>query len=158
LELPHPAGSAGLETLVIIERYNYTGGGDPYLESTLFELGRHLFISSERDNCLSTRLAGKWSQTLTAVWCTDCDSNINFQMNHWFADKTGLGYLKLHVEYLGPTRDRDCSTLICWSRLGHTRRNEHLQSYQNEGYPSMGKLPCTCSLDDTARLRQLRLF
>ena len=95
LELPDTAGSAGLETSVIISRYNYTGIGDPYLESTLFELGRHLFVSSERDNSLPTNLAGRWSQTLTAAWGADYHSNINFQMNHWSADQTGLGDLQV---------------------------------------------------------------
>jgi alpha-L-fucosidase 2 len=95
LELPDTAGSQGLETSVLLDRYNSAGDGDPYLESTLFELGRHLFISAGRDNSLPPNLAGRWSETLEAAWSADYHSNINFQMNHWGADQTGLGDLQV---------------------------------------------------------------
>ncbi len=49
-ERPDPAGSAGLETSITIRRFNYTAAGDAYLESLLFAYGRHLFISSSREN------------------------------------------------------------------------------------------------------------
>ncbi|KFY20092.1 hypothetical protein V491_03997 [Pseudogymnoascus sp. VKM F-3775] len=94
LELPESVGSFGLETSVLISQYNSSGLGDPYLESTIFELGRHLFISSSRDNSLPTNLAGRWSETLEAAWSADYHANINFQMNHWGADQTGLGRLQ----------------------------------------------------------------
>jgi alpha-L-fucosidase 2 len=90
LELPDIAGSFGLETSVIIDRYNASGPGDPYLESTLFALGRHLSISSARDNSLPPTLAGRWSETIEAAWGADYHANINFQMNHWGVDQTGL--------------------------------------------------------------------
>lgn len=93
LELPDTARSFRLETSVLIDRYNSSGPGDPYLESTLFSLGRHLFISSSRDNSLPTNLAGRWSETIRAAWSADYHSNINFQMNHWGVDETGLGGL-----------------------------------------------------------------
>lgn len=95
LSLPDTAGSTGLETSVIIDRYNSSGPGDPYLESALFEFGRHLFISSTRDNSLPPNLQGKWSPTITAAWSADYHSNINFQMNHWGVDQTGLGALQV---------------------------------------------------------------
>lgn len=95
INLPDPAGSAGLETSAIIDRYNSSGPGDPYLESTLFEFGRHLFISSTRDNSLPPNLQGKWSQLITASWGADYHSNINLQMNHWGVDQTGLGDLQV---------------------------------------------------------------
>lgn len=95
LELPDMAGSSGLETSVIIGRYNASGPGDPYLESTLFALGRHLFISSARDNSLPPNLAGRWSETIDAAWGADYHANINFQMNHWGVDQTGLGDLQV---------------------------------------------------------------
>ncbi|KFY14695.1 hypothetical protein V492_02453 [Pseudogymnoascus sp. VKM F-4246] len=94
LELPDPTGSTGLETSVLINQYNSSGLGDPYLESTIFEVGRHLFISSSRDNSLPTNLAGRWSETITAAWSADYHANINFQMNHWGVDQTGLGHLQ----------------------------------------------------------------
>ena len=97
LDLPDTAGSSGLETSVLINQYNSSGEGDPYLESTIFSLGRHLFISSSRDNSLPTNLAGKWSETIEAAWGADYHSNINFQMNHWGVDQTGLGSLQAAV-------------------------------------------------------------
>jgi len=98
LELPDTAESAGLETSIIIDRYS-NNTGDPHLESTLFSLSQHLFISSQRPDSLPTNLAGRWSQTLTAAWSADYHSNINFQMNHWGISQIGLGPL------LSPTFD-----------------------------------------------------
>jgi len=95
LELPDTAGSSGLQTSVLINRYKSSGPGDPYLESTLFSLGRHLFISSSRANSLPPNLAGRWSETISAAWGADYHANINFQMNHWGVDETGLGDLQL---------------------------------------------------------------
>jgi alpha-L-fucosidase 2 len=95
LSLPDTASSAGLETSAIISRYSSAGAGDPYLESTLFALGRHMFISSSRANSLPPNLAGRWSETLSASWGADYHADINFQMNHWSADQTGLGDLQV---------------------------------------------------------------
>jgi alpha-L-fucosidase 2 len=97
LDLPDTAGSAGLETSVIIDRYAANGTGDPYLESTLFALGRHLFISSERPNSLPANLQGRWSQDITGPWGCDYHANINFQMNYWGVDMTGLGDLQVAI-------------------------------------------------------------
>jgi alpha-L-fucosidase 2 len=94
LDLPDTAGSSGLETSVILGRYTSNGTGDPYLESLLFQLGRHLFISSSRENSLPTNLAGRWSETIGAAWSADYHTDINFEMNHWGVDQTGLGELQ----------------------------------------------------------------
>jgi alpha-L-fucosidase 2 len=64
LELPNPVESAGLETSVIISRYNYTAAGDPYLESLLFAHSSHLFISSSRENSLPPNPQGRWTSQL----------------------------------------------------------------------------------------------
>lgn len=95
LNLPDTARSVGIETSILINQYTSSGAGDPYLESTLFELGRHLFISSGRENSLPPNLAGRWSETIGAAWSADYHSNINFQMNQWGADETGLGDLQV---------------------------------------------------------------
>ena len=98
LNLPDYASSAGVETSILIDKYNSTGPtkiSDPYLESTLFDLGRHLFISAQRDNSLPANLAGRWSETLKAAWSADYHADINMQMNHWGADQTGLGALQV---------------------------------------------------------------
>ncbi|KAF8854293.1 glycoside hydrolase family 95 protein-like protein [Acephala macrosclerotiorum] len=95
LDLPDITGSADLELSEMLDRYAKNDTSDPYLESLVFSLGRHLFISSERENSLPTNLAGRWSETLTAAWSADYHSNINFQMNHWGVDQTGLGNLQV---------------------------------------------------------------
>jgi alpha-L-fucosidase 2 len=95
LELPDPAGSAGLETSFIISRYNYRGAGDPYLESLLFAYARHLFISSSRGNFLPPNLQGRWTSELGVAWSADYHADINFQMNLWGIDQTGLGGLQV---------------------------------------------------------------
>ncbi|TVY84088.1 putative alpha-fucosidase A, partial [Lachnellula suecica] len=94
LDLPDTAGSSSLETSVILARYNASSPGDPFLESLLFQLGRHLFISSSRPNSLPPNLAGRWSETVGAAWSGDYHANINIQMNHWGVDATGLGALQ----------------------------------------------------------------
>lgn len=93
--MPDLTNSAGIETSILIDSYIANGTGDPYLESTLFAYGRHLFISSSRDNSLPPNLQGRWSYGLEAAWSGDYHANINLQMNHWGVDETGLGSLQV---------------------------------------------------------------
>lgn len=93
LDLPDTANSAGIETSDLIGRYTINGS-DPYLESLQFDYGRHLFISSSRNNSLPPNLQGKWAYALSNAWGADYHSNINLQMNHWGVDQTGLGDLQ----------------------------------------------------------------
>ncbi|KAK3322900.1 Six-hairpin glycosidase-like protein [Apodospora peruviana] len=92
LELSDVAKSAGVETSTLISRYNSAdpSGGDPYLESLLFDYSRHLLISSSRPNSLPANLQGRWSEELGPAWSADYHTNINLQMNYWAADQTGL--------------------------------------------------------------------
>ena len=94
LELPDPTNSAGMETSELLARYanpNGTHAGDPYLESLMFDYGRHLFICSGRENSLPPNLQGKWATALTNAWSADYHANINLQMNYWLVEQTGLG-------------------------------------------------------------------
>ncbi|KAI1348385.1 Six-hairpin glycosidase-like protein [Xylaria sp. FL0043] len=91
LELPDPNHSSELETAVILSSYNWTGSGDPFLESLLFDYSRHLLISSSRDNSLPANLQGRWTERLDSAWGADYHANINLQMNYWAAEQTGLG-------------------------------------------------------------------
>jgi len=95
LDLPDTQNSSNVETADLIAQYaaNNTGG-DPFLESLVFDYGRYLFISSSRDNSLPPNLQGKWAQYLSNAWGADYHSNINLQMNHWPVDQTGLGGLQ----------------------------------------------------------------
>ena len=94
LRLPDAAHSADLETSALFARYSANGTGDPLLEATLFDYGRHLFISSSRENSLPPNLQGNWATDLYAAWSGDYHANINLQMNHWGAVETGLGSLQ----------------------------------------------------------------
>ena len=95
-ELPDILDSASKETADIIEAYNVVNQShtDPFLESLQFEYGRHLFISSSRDNSLPPNLQGKWAYSTSNAWSADYHANINLQMNHWGVDQTGLGKLQ----------------------------------------------------------------
>jgi alpha-L-fucosidase 2 len=95
LELPDSRSSAGLETSAVFNKYMSSSTGDPYLESLLFQFARHLFISSSRENSLPPNLQGIWTEKLNPDWNCDFHANINLQMNHWFADQTGLGPLQV---------------------------------------------------------------
>ncbi|KAL4063679.1 glycoside hydrolase family 95 protein, partial [Scleroderma citrinum] len=61
--------------------------GNPYLEWLLFNYGRYLLICSARGT-LPANLQGKWANKLENAWGSD--SNINIQMNYWFAEMTNL--------------------------------------------------------------------
>ncbi|KAF4635120.1 hypothetical protein G7Y89_g2977 [Cudoniella acicularis] len=116
LDLPDIAASAGIETSAIIRGYSANGTGNPYLESLMFEYGRHLFISSSRDNSLPPNLAGRWSETPTAAWNADYHANINLQMNHWGVDQTGLGELQValwnYMQYTWMPRGTETAKLL----------------------------------------------
>ncbi|KAI0531756.1 Six-hairpin glycosidase-like protein [Xylaria digitata] len=91
LELPDPKNSSEVETAVLFSNYDWTGSGDPFLESLLFDYSRHLLISSSRDNSLPANLQGRWTERLDSAWGADYHANINIQMNYWGAEQTGLG-------------------------------------------------------------------
>lgn len=96
LNLPDTAGSVGKPTAELIAAYQGTENitSDPYYESLQFDYGRHLFISSSRQNSLPPNLQGKWAYGLENAWGADYHANINLQMNHWGVDQTGLGELQ----------------------------------------------------------------
>jgi alpha-L-fucosidase 2 len=96
LNLPDTAGSAGKSTAELIAAYQGTENitSNPYYESLQFDYGRHLFISSSRQNSLPPNLQGKWAYGLENAWGADYHANINLQMNHWGVDQTGLGELQ----------------------------------------------------------------
>ena len=80
LTLPDSAGSAGMETSALIDRYTANGLGDPYLESLMFMYGRHLFIGSSRKGSLPPNLQGRWATGLSNARSGDYHVNINLQM------------------------------------------------------------------------------
>ncbi|KAI5204155.1 glycoside hydrolase family 95 protein [Aureobasidium subglaciale] len=96
LNLPDTTGSAGKPTADLIAAYRGTENitSDPYYESLQFDYGRHLFISSSRQNSLPPNLQGKWAYGLQNAWGADYHANINLQMNHWGVDQIELGELQ----------------------------------------------------------------
>jgi alpha-L-fucosidase 2 len=91
LALPDHTNSSSTETADLISRYTASNvGGDPYVESLLFDYGNYMFISSSRPGSLPPNLQGRWSEGLWAAWSGDYHANINLQMNHWTPDQTGL--------------------------------------------------------------------
>lgn len=95
LNLPDPHDSSKFETAELIADYKAnSSAGNPYLESLMFDFGRHLFISSSRPGGLPPNLQGVWAQYLSNAWGADYHANINLQMNHWGVDQTGLGSLQ----------------------------------------------------------------
>ena len=90
LNLPDPNNSAEKETADLINDYSVDGTGDPFLEAVLFDLSRHMLITSSRPGSLPANLQGRWSEELYPAWSSDYHANINLQMNYWAADQTGL--------------------------------------------------------------------
>jgi hypothetical protein len=68
--------------------------GGSFVEMLMFDYARHLFICSSRENSLPPNLQGVWSNSLETAWGGDYHTNINLQMNHWFANQVGLGELQ----------------------------------------------------------------
>lgn len=108
LELPHPAGSAGLETSVVISRYSYTTAGDHYLESLLFAYARYLFISSSRENSLPPNLRKVGFPASVSVGCRLPlehqlpDESLGRRPN-WIGRSSGF-CLGLYTDHMGTAR------------------------------------------------------
>jgi alpha-L-fucosidase 2 len=63
---------------------------DPELETLLFQYARYLLISSSRAGDLPANLQGLWNQANVPMWRCDYHSDVNLQMNYWFADLANL--------------------------------------------------------------------
>ncbi|KAI0330116.1 hypothetical protein GY45DRAFT_1251576 [Cubamyces sp. BRFM 1775] len=77
-----------------------TDVGDVYLEWVLFHYARYLLVSSARGT-LPANLQGKWAKDASNPW--SADSNINIQMNYWFAESTGLDVVTPLFDYIEKT-------------------------------------------------------
>jgi alpha-L-fucosidase 2 len=75
------------------ERVRAYGDGktDPALASLFFQYGRYLLIACSRpDSPVPANLQGLWAEGLSTPWNGDFTLNINFEMNYWPAEPTGL--------------------------------------------------------------------
>ncbi len=63
---------------------------DPDLEELLFQYARYLMISSSRPGSLPANLQGLWNHSNRPPWRSDYHTDVNVQMNYWFADPANL--------------------------------------------------------------------
>ncbi|MDQ8206383.1 glycoside hydrolase family 95 protein [Coraliomargarita sp. SDUM461003] len=66
------------------------GAADPDLEELMFQYARYLLISSSRPGSLPANLQGLWNNSNSPPWRSDYHSDVNLQMNYWFADQANL--------------------------------------------------------------------
>lgn len=62
---------------------------DPDTER-FYHYARYLLISSGRDHDLPANLQGLWNEDLRPAWGSRYTTNINVQMNYWFAESAAL--------------------------------------------------------------------
>ncbi|MBU3728013.1 MAG: glycoside hydrolase family 95 protein [Phycisphaerales bacterium] len=72
---------------------------DPSLVALAVQYARALMIGSSQPGTLPANLQGLWSEHLKAPWNADYHTNINLQMNYWFAEQANL------AECTGPLMD-----------------------------------------------------
>lgn len=85
---------------------NYKKNEDTGLESTLFQYGRYLLISSSRKGGLPANLQGIWNNSNNPPWRSDYHSNINIQMNYWPAEPTNLAESNIpYLDYINSMRE-----------------------------------------------------
>ncbi|MBT8038247.1 MAG: glycoside hydrolase family 95 protein [Verrucomicrobiae bacterium] len=71
---------------------SYQAGGDAGLEALMYRYARYLMISCSRPGHggLPANLQGLWLFHLRPAWLCDYHTDINLQMNYWFADQANL--------------------------------------------------------------------
>lgn len=85
-----PGKRATLPTPKRLGEYKKNRGGDPELETLLFQYGRYLLVSASRPGSLPGNLQGIWNDSNNPAWKGDYHNNINVQMNYWPAESTNL--------------------------------------------------------------------
>jgi alpha-L-fucosidase 2 len=76
-----------------LKRVRRTGtiDADPALAALEFAYGRYLLIASSRPGTQPANLQGVWNELLDPPWESKYTTNINYEMNYWLAELTGLG-------------------------------------------------------------------
>ncbi len=92
LDLPK-TDAAALPTDERVRRVRKAGNldADPALAALHFNYGRYLLIACSRPGTQPANLQGVWNELLNPPWEGKYTTNINFQMNYWIAELTGLG-------------------------------------------------------------------
>ena len=63
---------------------------DPSLVALAVQYARALMIGSSQPGTLPSNLQGLWCEHMKAPWNADYHTNINLQMNYWFAEQANL--------------------------------------------------------------------
>lgn len=63
---------------------------DPALAALHFDYGRYLLIASSRPGSQPANLQGVWNELIDPPWESKYTTNINYEMNYWLAETTGL--------------------------------------------------------------------
>lgn len=85
--------AADLPTDERVRRVRRAGNvdADPALAALHFAYGRYLLIASSRPGTQPANLQGVWNELLDPPWESKYTTNINYEMNYWPAELTGLG-------------------------------------------------------------------
>lgn len=81
----------GTKTTYEADAVGGTGEADIELEELLFQYARYLLISCSRPGSLPANLQGLWNESNAPEWRCDYHSDVNLQMNYWFADPANVG-------------------------------------------------------------------
>jgi alpha-L-fucosidase 2 len=100
---------------------------DPDLEELAFQYARYLLISTSRRGTLPANLQGKWNDSNQPVWRCDYHSDVNTQMNYWFADPANLSEcFEPLAEWIYSIREvRRDATFIALGKPGWAMRAEN---------------------------------
>jgi alpha-L-fucosidase 2 len=93
--------------------------GDPALAALEFNYGRYLLIASSRPGTQPANLQGVWNELTNPPWESKYTTNINFEMNYWLAELTGLG--ECHEPFFAAVDDLRVSGARTASQLYRSR-------------------------------------
>jgi alpha-L-fucosidase 2 len=83
--------AADLPTDERLRRVKRAGlASDPTLAALHYAFGRYCLIASSRPGSQPANLQGVWNELLNPPWESKYTTNINFEMNYWLAETTGL--------------------------------------------------------------------
>lgn len=83
--------AADLPTDERLRRVKRAGlASDPALAALHYAFGRYCLIASSRPGSQPANLQGVWNELLNPPWESKYTTNINFEMNYWLAETTGL--------------------------------------------------------------------
>ncbi len=88
--LPSPHSLPTDERVRLVRRAGNIAA-DPALAALEFHYGRYLLIASSRPGTQPANLQGVWNELIDPPWESKYTTNINFEMNYWLAELTGLG-------------------------------------------------------------------